>query len=105
MGRTLKVTTQVDFPLEGLQLKRYFLSPEVARANEVPTYRLVGAVNHYGSLESGHYTAFCRSPLLQTRDWRSSVWFKFDDERVSDMRPVDVVSPAAYILLYERASS
>ena len=105
MGRMLKVTSQVDFPLEGLQLKHYFLTPEVARASVVPAYRLVGAVNHYGSLESGHYTAFCRSPLLQTRDGRSSVWFKFDDESVTDMRPVDVVSPAAYILLYEVASS
>lgn len=101
MGRTLKVTTQVDFPLEGLQLQRYFSAPEIARTIG---YRLVGAVNHYGSLESGHYTAFCRSPLLQMRDERP-VWFKFDDERVTEMRPADVVSPAAYILLYEIASS
>ena len=98
---TKKVTTFVKFERERLELKEY-LSPEAESANEVSTYRLVGAVNNIGhSVRQGHYTAFCRRP----GDGHSDVWFVFNDQNVAEMQAKDVVSSNAYILLYERASS
>ena len=48
---------------------------------------------HFGSLEGGHFTAYCSSDVLKK-------WYKFDDQDVSVMDVGDVVTPAAYILFY-----
>jgi len=49
--------------------------------------------NHYGGLDGGHYTAYCKNPLKQR-------WFKFDDHEVSDVSASSVRSAAAYIFFY-----
>lgn len=49
--------------------------------------------NHYGGLDGGHYTAYCKNVLKQR-------WFKFDDHEVSDISTSSVKSSAAYILFY-----
>lgn len=49
--------------------------------------------NHYGGLDGGHYTAYCKSVLKQR-------WYKFDDHEVSDISTSTVKSSAAYILFY-----
>ena len=38
-------------------------------------YELYGVSNHYGSLQTGHYTANCKNAYLQE-------WFEFDDNKV-----------------------
>lgn len=54
---------------------------------------LFGPQNHYGGLDGGHYTAYCKSALKQR-------WYKFDDHEVSDISTSSVKSSAAYILFY-----
>lgn len=49
--------------------------------------------NHYGGLDGGHYTAYCKNVLKQR-------WYKFDDHEVSDISTSSVKSSAAYILFY-----
>lgn len=49
--------------------------------------------NHYGGLDGGHYTAYCKNVPKQR-------WFKFDDHEVSDISTSSVKSSAAYILFY-----
>ena len=49
--------------------------------------------NHYGGLDGGHYTAYCKNAARQR-------WFKFDDHEVSDISISSVKSSAAYILYY-----
>ena len=38
-------------------------------------YDLYAVSNHYGSMNGGHYTAFCTNPIYNR-------WFEFDDESV-----------------------
>ena len=59
-------------------------------------YRLVGVVNHVGSLDSGHYTA---SIKVNNR------WKKCNDSRVRDDCRMEQKSRAAYLLFYERVIS
>jgi len=59
-------------------------------------YSLYGVTNHYGSLTSGHYTSFVRSPN------NASVWHKFDDTKATKMAGEDVVTRNAYILFWVR---
>uniref|UniRef100_A0A4W3KFV9 Ubiquitin carboxyl-terminal hydrolase 8 n=1 Tax=Callorhinchus milii TaxID=7868 RepID=A0A4W3KFV9_CALMI len=84
-----KLQTNVDFPLENLDLSPYVIGPK----HNIKRYNLYSASNHYGGMEGGHYTAYCRNPLNQR-------WFKFDDHDVSDFSTSSVKSAAAYILFY-----
>ena len=38
-------------------------------------YDLYAVSNHYGSMNGGHYTAYCINPV-------HDLWFEFDDEAV-----------------------
>ncbi len=50
-------------------------------------------MNHHGSLNGGHYTAFGS---------HEDKWYKFDDRDVSPVDPDKIVTNAAYLLFYER---
>ncbi|KAG7468755.1 ubiquitin carboxyl-terminal hydrolase 8, partial [Solea senegalensis] len=56
-------------------------------------YGLYAVSNHYGGLDGGHYTAYCKNALKQR-------WYKFDDHEVSEISTSSVKSSAAYILFY-----
>ncbi|KAM5235535.1 ubiquitin carboxyl-terminal hydrolase 8-like [Ctenodactylus gundi] len=84
-----KLQTSVDFPLENLDLAQYVIGPK----NNLKRYNLFSVSNHYGGLDGGHYTAYCRNAARQR-------WFKFDDHEVSDISVSSVKSSAAYILFY-----
>ncbi|KAM4829797.1 ubiquitin carboxyl-terminal hydrolase 8 isoform 1-T1 [Thomomys bottae] len=84
-----KLQTSVDFPLENLDLSQYVIGPK----NSLKKYNLFSVSNHYGGLDGGHYTAYCKNAARQR-------WFKFDDHEVSDISVGSVRSSAAYILFY-----
>ena len=58
-------------------------------------YDLYGVVNHYGTMNFGHYTAFCK-------DDAEGVWHTYDDQSVSSMKESQVITDAAYVLFYKR---
>ncbi|XP_067874408.1 ubiquitin carboxyl-terminal hydrolase 8 [Heterodontus francisci] len=84
-----KLQTNVDFPLENLDLSNYIIGP----SSNVKRYNLFGVSNHYGGLDGGHYTAYCKNAVKPR-------WFKFDDQDVSEISASSVRSSAAYILFY-----
>lgn len=84
-----KLQTSVDFPLDCLDLCQYVIGPK----QNLRKYSLYGVSNHYGGLDGGHYTAYCKNAPKQR-------WFKFDDHEVSELSTSSVKSSAAYILFY-----
>ncbi|KAI3376941.1 hypothetical protein L3Q82_000180 [Scortum barcoo] len=84
-----KLQTSVDFPLDSLDLSQYVIGPK----HNLKRYNLYGVSNHYGGLDGGHYTAYCKNGLKQR-------WYKFDDHEVSEISTSSVKSSAAYILFY-----
>ncbi|KAL6112830.1 usp8 [Pungitius sinensis] len=84
-----KLQTSVDFSLETLDLGQYVIGPK----QTLKKYSLYGVSNHYGGLDGGHYTAFCKNALKQR-------WYKFDDHEVTEISTPTVKSSAAYILFY-----
>jgi ubiquitin carboxyl-terminal hydrolase 4/11/15 len=56
--RRMKLDTLVDFPLEELDLSRYITGPDDGKAMK---YDLIGVDNHSGSMNGGHYTAYCKN--------------------------------------------
>ncbi|XP_057703169.1 ubiquitin carboxyl-terminal hydrolase 8-like [Corythoichthys intestinalis] len=84
-----KLQTSVDFPLDALDLTQYVIGPR----QTLKRYNLFGVSNHYGGLDGGHYTAYCKNACRQR-------WYKFDDHEVTDISTSNVKSSAAYILFY-----
>ncbi|KAM7015902.1 ubiquitin carboxyl-terminal hydrolase 8 [Tautogolabrus adspersus] len=84
-----KLQTTVDFPLDCLDLTQYVIGPKP----NLKRYGLYGVSNHYGGLDGGHYTAYCKNTPKQR-------WYKFDDHEVSEISTSSVKSSAAYILFY-----
>ncbi|XP_074518453.1 uncharacterized protein LOC141784513 [Halichoeres trimaculatus] len=77
--------------------------PHTLQIPENQTYELYAVVEHFGDLESGHYTACIKS---QEEDR----WFKFDDARVTELefQPFQSQnferSDSAYLLFYRKKS-
>nr|XP_046248230.1 ubiquitin carboxyl-terminal hydrolase 8 [Scatophagus argus] len=84
-----KLQTSVDFPLDNLDLTQYVIGPK----QSLKRYSLYGVSNHYGGLDGGHYTAYCKNAHKQR-------WYKFDDHEVTEISTSSVKSSAAYILFY-----
>uniref|UniRef100_A0A8C2MWQ7 ubiquitinyl hydrolase 1 n=1 Tax=Cricetulus griseus TaxID=10029 RepID=A0A8C2MWQ7_CRIGR len=112
-----KLSTLVKFPLSGLNM-----APHVARRSTnskagpgpwsswkqpicLPTtypmdflYDLYAVCNHHGSLQGGHYTAYCRNSL-------DGQWYSYDDSTVEPLREDEVNTRGAYILFYQKRNS
>nr|XP_003703489.1 PREDICTED: ubiquitin carboxyl-terminal hydrolase 8-like isoform X1 [Megachile rotundata]XP_012141270.1 PREDICTED: ubiquitin carboxyl-terminal hydrolase 8-like isoform X1 [Megachile rotundata]XP_012141271.1 PREDICTED: ubiquitin carboxyl-terminal hydrolase 8-like isoform X1 [Megachile rotundata]XP_012141272.1 PREDICTED: ubiquitin carboxyl-terminal hydrolase 8-like isoform X1 [Megachile rotundata] len=96
-----KRNTGVDFPLTGFNLKPYV----VLDSNTIPnirnySYSLYAMSNHYGTMEGGHYTAFCKNAA-------QNKWYKYDDQTVTEVTVNHVKSQntSAYLLFYTSFSS
>lgn len=97
-----KVSTTVEFPMRNLNIQTcldeniYFGK----NRSKNSAYHLYTTVNHKGeALESGHYTAFCKSD-------KRNQWYCYDDERVvpvsaSAVRQEGISS--AYLLFYAKS--
>ncbi|XP_068154272.1 ubiquitin carboxyl-terminal hydrolase 2 isoform X2 [Drosophila tropicalis] len=91
-GAYIKKQNYLRFPLENLEMTPYIARAE-SRTVTPKIYQLYAVSNHYGTMEGGHYTAFCKSANYKR-------WYKFDDQIVSTLDTSSVVSSAAYILFY-----
>lgn len=83
-----KRQTYVDFPFS-MDVRHFTPVPD----QRYCSYNLYGVSNHYGTMEGGHYTAYCKNTAYNK-------WYKFDDHEVSEISSSDVSSGAAYILFY-----
>ena len=84
--------TFIDFPLENLDMGKYMSdgSPD----KNFSKYDLFAVSQHYGDTGGGHYTAICKNV--------DGNWYNYNDSHVSAGSPKEVVSSAAYVLLYRR---
>jgi len=103
---TDKLETSIDYPVRGLDLTCYVpsLLPDTALECDLPRddsrrqeppfiYDLYAVTNHFGTLSTGHYTAYVAS---------KGRWLLCDDSRVSAVDERDIVGRPAYILYYKR---
>ena len=60
-------------------------------------YDLYAVCNHTGSMNRGHYTAYCRNPA-------DGHWYGFDDVNVHPVAEDQLITPGAYMLFYVRQS-
>ncbi|EDO42651.1 predicted protein [Nematostella vectensis] len=80
--KSKKISTYIPFPQE-LDMAPFLSSK----------YSLFAVVNHSGTLEVGHYTAFIR---------QQNNWFKCDDAWITKATIDDVLQSEGYLLFYHR---
>ncbi|CDW85002.1 ubiquitin carboxyl-terminal hydrolase family [Stylonychia lemnae] len=90
-----KLEDRIVFPIDDLDMTQFVVSKEQKKELSL-LYDLYAVSNHYGSINFGHYTAYCKNYL-------NGKWYDFNDSSVSEVdSPTDVVSQAAYVLYYIR---
>lgn len=92
-GKSKKISSRIKFG-SSLDLARYFPTRSVD-ANKNSSFNLYAIINHFGTLESGHYKAAC----LNFQDQK---WYEFDDTKISPAFPemVSRHTASGYILFY-----
>lgn len=94
--RLEKINTMVSFPMKGIESKcgtKLHLANFLSEASQYapPRYKLYGVVHHIGNPGAGHYFADC---LIKNK------WWRFDDDEVLEIEPIDVHVNSAYILFF-----
>eukprot|EP00468_Gymnochlora_sp_CCMP2014_P003771 CAMPEP_0167756956 /NCGR_PEP_ID=MMETSP0110_2-20121227/9667_1 /TAXON_ID=629695 /ORGANISM="Gymnochlora sp., Strain CCMP2014" /LENGTH=814 /DNA_ID=CAMNT_0007643111 /DNA_START=463 /DNA_END=2907 /DNA_ORIENTATION=+ len=87
-----KITTYVDYPLEGLDLATWTKAKDQKRK---AVYDLYAVSCHGGGLGGGHYWAYAKNLVDQS-------WYTLNDSSVKKMRKNDVKTKEAYLLFYAR---
>ncbi|KAK1281887.1 Ubiquitin carboxyl-terminal hydrolase 2 [Acorus calamus] len=102
-GRRLnKLSGHVMFR-ELLDLRPYMCPSGEERGSCI--YRLMGVVEHSGTMRGGHYVAYVRGDKIKKKGETvrvSSTWFYASDSHVREVSLAEVLKAEAYILFFER---
>ena len=86
----IKNETLIRYPISNVDFSRWSQIPSRSR------YSLISVVNHFGSMNSGHYTSYCND---------GQQWYYCDDQsmRPADQRELER-NVHAYLLVYSSIS-
>nr|XP_033817737.1 ubiquitin carboxyl-terminal hydrolase 43 isoform X2 [Geotrypetes seraphini] len=115
--RRNKLSTLVKFPLTGLDMAPHVVKRTQGSKNtqnqwaswKQPPYHpehcqpdvlydLYAVCNHHGSMQGGHYTAYCHNSL-------DARWYSYDDSNVELVQEEDIITRGAYILFYQKRNT
>ncbi|XP_075035630.1 ubiquitin carboxyl-terminal hydrolase 31 isoform X2 [Mixophyes fleayi] len=114
--RRVKLQNMVRFPLLGLDMTPHVVKRSqsswslpshwspwrrpygMGRDPEDFIYDLYAVCNHHGTMQGGHYTAYCKNSV-------DGSWYCFDDSDVQALAEDDVCKQTAYILFYQRRAA
>ena len=83
-----KINTFVNYPVKDLDLTKYIVGPDKSNSK----YDLYGVIQHFGSIDDGHYTAMCKN---------QDYWIDYNDSRIDFVKDNNPISQNAYILFYK----
>nr|XP_020660485.1 ubiquitin carboxyl-terminal hydrolase 31 [Pogona vitticeps] len=114
--RRVKLQNMVKFPLVGLDMTPHVVKRSqsswslpshwspwrrpygLGRDPEDFVYDLYAVCNHHGTMQGGHYTAYCKNSI-------DGLWYCFDDSSVQQLPENEVCKQTAYILFYQRRTA
>ncbi|KAL4624391.1 ubiquitin carboxyl-terminal hydrolase 31 [Arapaima gigas] len=114
--RRMKLQNMVKFPLVGMDMAPHMVKRSqsswslpshwspwrrpygMGRDPEDYLYDLYAVCNHHGTMQGGHYTAYCKNSI-------DGQWYCFDDSDVQPISDDDVCKHTAYILFYQRRAT
>jgi hypothetical protein len=90
MPQAKKIETEIIFPLDDLDLSQ--LTTENS-PNQPAKYSLVGSIQHFGGMSSGHYISYARHPV-------TNKWNQYNDNSTKLLEPSENDARSVYILFY-----
>ncbi|XP_062331268.1 ubiquitin carboxyl-terminal hydrolase 31-like [Osmerus eperlanus] len=114
--RRMKMQNMVRFPLVGMDMAPHMVKRSqsswslpshwspwrrpygMGRDPEDYLYDLYAVCNHHGTMQGGHYTAYCKNSI-------DGQWYCFDDSDVQAIADDEVCKQTAYILFYQRRAT
>ncbi|KAJ8364124.1 hypothetical protein SKAU_G00129550 [Synaphobranchus kaupii] len=114
--RRMKMQNMVKFPLVGMDMAPHMVKRSqsswslpshwspwrrpygMGRDPEDYLYDLYAVCNHHGTMQGGHYTAYCKNSI-------DGQWYCFDDSDVQPISDDAVCKQTAYILFYQRRAT
>ncbi|XP_023979161.1 ubiquitin carboxyl-terminal hydrolase 31 isoform X1 [Physeter macrocephalus] len=114
--KRMKLQNMVKFPLTGLDMTPHVVKRSqsswslpshwspwrrpygLGRDPEDYIYDLYAVCNHHGTMQGGHYTAYCKNSV-------DGLWYCFDDSEVQQLSEDEVCTQTAYILFYQRRTA
>ncbi|XP_036681373.1 ubiquitin carboxyl-terminal hydrolase 31 isoform X2 [Balaenoptera musculus] len=114
--KRMKLQNMVKFPLTGLDMTPHVVKRSqsswslpshwspwrrpygLGRDPEDYIYDLYAVCNHHGTMQGGHYTAYCKNSV-------DGLWYCFDDSDVQQLSEDEVCTQTAYILFYQRRTA
>ena len=89
----IKLKNKIIFPLENLKISKYTSNID---ENKNLNYNLIGVINHYGTMNFGHYICYVKNT-------NNNNWYLFNDSFIKRIDDINlIVSKEAYILIYKR---
>ena len=90
-NNNMKNQQHIDFPLEGLNFKKYMVGYDKNKY----IYDLFGVANHSGGVLGGHYTSFIKA--------QNNNWYHFNDTEVTQVNNLDKINTLkAYCFFYRK---
>ncbi|KAM4525459.1 ubiquitin carboxyl-terminal hydrolase 31-like [Odontesthes bonariensis] len=114
--RRMKMQNMVKFPLTGMDMAPHMVKRSqsswslpshwspwrrpygMGRDPEDYLYDLYAVCNHHGTMQGGHYTAYCKNSI-------DGQWYCFDDSDVHPISEDEVCKQTGYILFYQRRAT
>ncbi|XP_019368137.1 PREDICTED: ubiquitin carboxyl-terminal hydrolase 31, partial [Gavialis gangeticus] len=114
--RRMKLQNMVKFPLTGLDMTPHVVKRSqsswslpshwspwrrpygLGKDPEDYIYDLYAVCNHHGTMQGGHYTAYCKNSV-------DGQWYCFDDSEVQPLSENEICKQTAYILFYQRRTA
>ncbi|CAF4888812.1 unnamed protein product [Rotaria sp. Silwood1] len=87
-----KINLFLDCPIYDLDLSQFVLNPDEKLKAK---YDLIAVSNHTGYLGGGHYAAHAKNCI-------DKKWHTFNDSYVSEVNEDNVITEAAYVLIYQQ---
>ncbi|XP_075073060.1 ubiquitin carboxyl-terminal hydrolase 43 [Mixophyes fleayi] len=111
-SRRNKLSTLVRFPLAGMDMAAHVVKGgplgqwsswkqppyQLENRHLDVQYDLYAVCNHHGSLQGGHYTAYCRNSM-------DARWYSYDDSNVEHVLEDEVCTRGAYLLFYQKRNA
>ena len=87
-----KIKNMIEYPVTHLNIGEWLQESDNRMGNRY--YDLYAVCLHQGTMEYGHYRAYCKHFV-------SGKWYEFDDEKVNQIDEENIVTPNAYMLFYK----
>lgn len=106
MGRHIIIAV-----MKARRLNCFFLDASRNGNQQGCKYRLIGTVEHSGTMRGGHYVAYVMGPAndeeyeADSSSREVSTWYYISDSQVRKTSLESVLRSEAYLLFYERQAS